>query len=46
MKQLGTGWARGLRDAPKNLKNTSNIKVFRRTDFAGVASSILATPTR
>ena len=45
MKQLGTGWARGLRDAPKHLKNTSNINAFRRIDIAGVASSILATPT-
>ena len=45
MEQLGTGWARGLRDAPKHLKKTSNNNAFRRIDIAGVASSILATPT-
>jgi hypothetical protein len=37
MKQLGTGWARGLHDAPKHVKDGSNI--------APVASST-ARPTR
>ena len=45
MKQLGTGWAGGSRNAPKHMKNTSKVNAFRRIDIAGVASSILATPT-
>ena len=45
MKQLGTGWARGSHDELKYMKNTREINAFRRIDIAGVASSILATPT-
>ena len=45
MTHLGRYWARG-QTGPANLsENNAKIAVCHRVDIAGVASSILATPT-
>ena len=42
---LGTRWARPFSRIVNMLKNKQNIAIENGLDIAGVASSILATPT-
>ena len=42
---LGTRWARAFSRIVNMLKNKQNIAIENCLDIAGVASSILATPT-
>ena len=45
MMQLGTSWARGGWGEAKSLSDNANFRPSSCIDIAGVASSILATPT-
>jgi hypothetical protein len=45
MGDLGKYWASASAVTPNPLKNNQESGVIHRIDIAGVASSILATPT-